>query len=60
MAILAAAGQHRQAQEGIVIAIYDEAIRCGAEEAIYFTDDNSGRTDFKTLIRIRTTPSVPR
>ena len=48
-----------QAQEGIVIAISDgdATIQCGAEETIYFTDDNSGGMCFKNLIRIRTTPS---
>ena len=51
MAILAAAVgfSTAQAQEGIVIAIFDgnETIQCGAEETIYFTDDNSGGTDFQ-------------
>ena len=38
-----------QAQEGIVIAISegDATIQCGAEETIYFTDDNSGGGDFQ-------------
>ena len=38
-----------QAQEGIVIPISggDVTIQCDATETIYFTDDNSGGTDFQ-------------
>ena len=38
-----------QAQEGIVVPISggDVTIQCEATETIYFTDDNSGGTDFQ-------------
>ena len=38
-----------KAQEGIVIPISggDMTIQCDATETIYFTDDNSGGTDFQ-------------
>ena len=49
-----------QAQEGIVIPISDGGVvtvDCNATETIYFTDDNSGGTDFKIHTPTRITPS---
>ena len=50
-AVLLGAGfESVQAQEGIVIPISDGGtitVDCNAAETIYFTDDNSGGTDFQ-------------
>ena len=50
-AVLVGAGfESVQAQEGIVIPISDGGtitVDCDAAETIYFTDDNSGGTDFQ-------------